>query len=177
MQVRRVVTGQRTDGKSVFVDDALVEPKSPALMSRTVFHQVWGSDSAVSLPTNGLEPPWSSFFPPETGFRFLIWTAAPETATLPDDLDLRAAFTELQEMLPGVADFNEPDNPGMHTTDTVDFDLVLSGEIWLELDDGEEVLLGPGDCVIQNGTRHAWHNRTNEPTTMVSVLIGAPRGT
>ena len=49
----------------------------------------------------------------------------------------------------------------MHTTQTVDLDLVLEGEIWLELDDGEEVLLGPGDCVIQNGTRHAWHNRSS----------------
>jgi mannose-6-phosphate isomerase-like protein (cupin superfamily) len=176
MQVRRVVTGQTADGKSVFVDDGLVEPKATALMPSTVFHQVWGSDDQVKLPTNGDEPPWSSFFPPEAGFRFLIWTAGPESVSIPEDLDLGAALTELQETFPGLTDFTEPDSPGMHTTHTVDFDLVLSGEIWLELDDGEEVLLGPGDCVIQNGTRHAWHNRTEEPVTMASVLIGASRG-
>lgn len=175
MQVRRVVTGQTADGRSVFVEDGLVEPTSVALVGGTQFHQIWGSDEPVSLPTTGDEPSWSSFFPPTEGFRFLIWTAGPEPATLPEDLDLGAAFTELQERLPGLVDFNEPDNPGMHTTHTVDFDLVLAGEIWLELDDGEEVLLGPGDVVIQNGTRHAWHNRTDEPTTMVSVLVGASR--
>ncbi len=52
----------------------------------------------------------------------------------------------------------EPDHPGMHTTDTMDFDVIVSGEVYLELDDGAEVLLKAGDCVIQNGTRHASHN-------------------
>ena len=69
----------------------------------------------------------------------------------------------------------EPDHPGMHTTDTVDLDIVLSGEVWLELDDGAEVHLQAGDCVIQNGTRHVWHNRTEEPARMFAALIGATR--
>ena len=50
----------------------------------------------------------------------------------------------------------------MHTTDTIDFEYVLSGEIALELDDGAEVVLHPGDTVVQNGTRHRWHNRSSE---------------
>ncbi len=69
----------------------------------------------------------------------------------------------------------EPDHPGMHTTDTVDLDLVVSGEVWLELDDGEEVQLRAGDCVVQNGTRHAWHNRTSEPAVLFVTLLGAAR--
>jgi quercetin dioxygenase-like cupin family protein len=64
---------------------------------------------------------------------------------------------------------------GTHQTDTVDFDVVLSGEVWLELDGGAEVRLGPGDCVIQNGTRHAWHNRANEPCVMAVAMVGATR--
>ena len=48
--------------------------------------------------------------------------------------------------------------PGMHTTATIDFEVVLDGEIWLELDDGVEVHLRAGDTVVQNGTRHAWRN-------------------
>ena len=64
----------------------------------------------------------------------------------------------------------------MHTTDTVDLDLVLSGEMDLELDDGAEVHLRPGDSVVQNGTRHAWRNRdASEPCTMLSILVGARR--
>jgi quercetin dioxygenase-like cupin family protein len=70
-------------------------------------------------------------------------------------------------------DTNERDNPGMHTTATVDFDMVLSGEVWLELDGGAERMLRAGDCVIQNGTRHAWHNRSDAPCVMLVVLLGA----
>lgn len=69
----------------------------------------------------------------------------------------------------------EPDNPGMHTTATIDYEFVVSGEITLELDDGAEVTVRAGDTVIQSGTRHAWRNRSAEPCTMVVVLIGAHR--
>ena len=51
-------------------------------------------------------------------------------------------------------DVLEPDAPGMHMTDTVDFVVVLSGEAVLELDDGAEVTVRAGDCIVQNGTRH-----------------------
>jgi mannose-6-phosphate isomerase-like protein (cupin superfamily) len=63
----------------------------------------------------------------------------------------------------------------MHTTDTVDFEYVLSGSIDLELDNGETVHLTPGDTVVQNGTRHAWRNRGSEPCQLVVVLVGAHR--
>jgi quercetin dioxygenase-like cupin family protein len=94
---------------------------------------------------------------------------------MPADLDIEAALLELDAKLPGLAEVMEPDHPGMHTTDTVDLDLVVSGEVWLELDDGEEVQLHVGDCVVQNGTRHAWHNRTSEPAVMFVALLGAAR--
>ena len=63
----------------------------------------------------------------------------------------------------------------MHTTDTVDIDVVISGEIDLELDDGETVHLSAGDCVIQNGTRHAWRNKSTEPAVLFVTLLGARR--
>jgi quercetin dioxygenase-like cupin family protein len=94
---------------------------------------------------------------------------------MPEDLDLEAALVELGTKLPGLADVMEPDHPGMHTTDTVDLDLVVSGEVWLELDDGEEVHLRTGDCVVQNGTRHAWRNRSSEPAVLFVALLGATR--
>lgn len=74
-----------------------------------------------------------------------------------------------------MAEVMEPDHPGMHPTDTVDFDLVVSGEVWLELDDGQEVHLRAGDCVVQNGTRHAWHNRASERAVVFVALLGAAR--
>ena len=63
----------------------------------------------------------------------------------------------------------------MHTSDTIDFEYVLSGEVWLELDDGKEVHLRAGDTVVQNGTRHAWRNKGTEPCRLVFCLIGARR--
>jgi len=63
-------------------------------------------------------------------------------------------------------------HPGMHKTDTVDYCVVLSGEIWAVLDEGE-VLLRAGDCLVQRGTSHAWSNRTDKPCVIAFVLIAA----
>ena len=76
---------------------------------------------------------------------------------------------------PGIAERFEPDNPGMHTTDSVDYIVVLAGEVWLELDDGRLTRLRAGDTVVQNGTRHAWRNRGTEPVTLAVVQLGVQR--
>jgi mannose-6-phosphate isomerase-like protein (cupin superfamily) len=68
-----------------------------------------------------------------------------------------------------------PDRPGMHVTDTVDYAIIMSGHPTLELEDGAEVTVGPGDVVVQTGTRHAWHNRGPEPVVMYGLIVGCPR--
>ena len=175
MKVRRVVTGQDAGGKSVFVSDTGVEPIELAIMPSTAFHRIWGSDVAPALPTGGSEPVAPLYFPPEAGYRFVFFTLGPDSVTLPEDLDIGKALEEIATKLPGLAEEMEPENPGMHTTDTVDIDVVISGEVDLELDDGETVHLRPGDCVIQNGTRHAWRNRSDEPVVLFATLLGARR--
>ena len=67
------------------------------------------------------------------------------------------------------------DNPGMHVTDTIDYGIVLSGAVALELDDGVKVELAPGDCVVQNGTMHAWRVLGDESCVMAFIMIGATR--
>ena len=84
-------------------------------------------------------------------------------------------MAEMNEKLPGMMNVMEPDNPGMHRTDTVDYIVVLSGEVSLELDDGETVHLSAGDCVVQNGTRHAWRNTSGATCVMAVALVGAHR--
>jgi quercetin dioxygenase-like cupin family protein len=69
--------------------------------------------------------------------------------------------------------YMEPDDPGMHTTDTVDFEVVLEGEVTLELDDGATVTLRAGDTVVQNGTRHRWSNRGDAPARLAVFIVGA----
>ena len=105
----------------------------------------------------------------------MINTVPPGEPALPPDLDMAAAMEELERQMPGAMAANEPGTPGMHTTDSLDYVLVVSGEATLELDDGERTVLRAGDVVIQNGTRHAWHNYGTEPCTIVGVAIGADR--
>ncbi len=85
------------------------------------------------------------------------------------------AAAEMDRLQPGLSPAFEPDSPGMHTTDTVDYGICIRGELWLELDDGVEERITAGTVVVQRGTRHAWRNRTDEVATMIYVLIGARR--
>jgi mannose-6-phosphate isomerase-like protein (cupin superfamily) len=175
MGIRRVVTGHSADGKSTVVGDDHVEPIVLDLLPGYAFHRLWGADEAPTFPDDGGARPAHAYFPPVGGFRFGLFTVPPETTVMSDDIDVSTAMRELDASLPGMASHMEPENPGMHTTDTIDFEYVVSGAIDLELDDGETVHLVAGDTVVQNGTRHAWRNRGGEPCEMVVVLIGAHR--
>jgi mannose-6-phosphate isomerase-like protein (cupin superfamily) len=174
--VRRVVTGQTNDGKSVFVSDVRVEATTVAIAPGSEFHLMWGADAVPSLPTDGAEPNHPQYFPTPGGYRFGFFTVPPAGGSFPADFDLEAALAEMEQKLPGMAAHMEPDDPGMHTTDTVDFEVVISGEVVCELDDGAQVTLHPGDTFVQNGTRHRWSNPGNEPAVLFVALIGASRG-
>ena len=174
MDVRRVVTGHDADGKAVFVSDGAVAPITTALSPGSEFHSLWGADDAPHFPDDGAEPPHITYFPTVGGFRFGHFTLPPEgSAELPADLDVGAALAEMEAKLPGMASYMEPGAPGMHTTATVDFEVVLSGSVTLELDDGASVTLNPGDTVVQNGTRHRWSNPGDVPVVIAVFLIGA----
>lgn len=174
MDVRRVVTGHDAGGKAVFVSDDAVVPATPQLLPGSEFHRLWGTDEAPSFPDDGSMPPHHGYFPPVGGVRFGFFTIPPDGgAGAPSDLDVAAALAELEEALPGMAGHMELDDPGMHTTATVDFEVVLEGEVTLELDDGATVTLRPGDTVVQNGTRHRWSNRGAVPARLAVFIAGA----
>ncbi|MHB8466872.1 MAG: cupin domain-containing protein [Acidimicrobiales bacterium] len=175
MDVRRVVTGHDEKGKAVFASDDIVAPVTLALLPGSEFHRLWGAEQAPTFPDDGAPPAQPTYFPGVGGFRFGLFTLPPADTAIPADLDIAAALVEIEEKLPGMAAHMEVDEPGMHTTDTIDYEVVLSGEVVLELDDGAEKVLRPGDTVIQNGTRHRWHNRGNVPAVLAVVLIGAHR--
>jgi hypothetical protein len=172
--VRRVVTGHDAGGKAVFVSDGFVEPVMTALSPTSSFHQIWFGDEAPSFPDDGALPPPVRYFPPVGGFRFGLFTLPPAGEPRPGpDVDIAAAVDSLRRALPGLLDHMEPGAPGMHTTATIDFEVVLSGEVVLELDDGATVHLRPGDTVVQNGTRHRWSNPGSTPATLVVFMCGA----
>jgi hypothetical protein len=175
MNVRRVVTGHDAHGKAVIVDDGVVEPTTVRL-SPTVYHELWRADSSPTLPDSGVNGPKTTFFPPAGGYRFFLLTFPPgDGGSDLEGLDIEAGLRELQEKLPGMLETIEFDNPGMHTTNTVDMEIVISGEIVLELDDGVETTLRAGDVNIQNGTRHRWHDRGTEPAVMAVAMVGLQR--
>ncbi|HYW32913.1 MAG TPA: cupin domain-containing protein, partial [Gemmatimonas sp.] len=72
---------------------------------------------------------------------------------------------------PGLADSMEAQDSGMHATDSVDYGVVVPGEITHELDDGATVHLKQGDCVVQNGTRHVSRNSSTTPCVMAFVRV------
>ena len=173
MSIRRVVTGVNHDGTSVFVSDERVDAVAPALMPGREFHRLWGQDGTPMAPQEGSPPPARAYFPPAGGYRVGTFTVPPDSTPTPEGIDVQAGLAEVEAALPGLMGHMEPDSPGMHTTTTIDFEYVVSGRVVLELDDGATVELGPGDTVVQNGTRHAWRNPFDEPATLVVVLIGA----
>jgi mannose-6-phosphate isomerase-like protein (cupin superfamily) len=167
MDVRRVVTGHDASGKSVFVSDEEVPP-----LPLTGFHRLWGGDRISEFPDDGSMPEHDMYFPPIGGFRFGMFSLPPET-TAGSEVDATADLTDLAVEVPGLLRYMDVTDPGMHTTDTIDFEVVLEGTVVLELDGGAEVTLRPGDTVVQNGTRHRWRNPGDTTARLAVFMCGA----
>lgn len=174
MDVRRVVTGHDESGKSVFVSDEPVAPDIPMVMPGAEFHRLWGTDTTAVFPDDGARPQASDYFPPVGGVRFGFFSLPPETtASPPPNLDPGEAVADMERKLPGLLAHMDPSDPGMHTTATIDFEVVLEGTVVLELDDGASVTLHPGDTVVQNGTRHRWTNPGDTTARLAVFICGA----
>ncbi len=176
-QVRRVVTGNGPDGRSVIVSDG-PPPRSITLDLTGGMKMVdlWHLGAPPRSPADGgdLERV-ANLAPPLGGIHWRTVEFPPGSAA-PANVDPAALMAEMNEKLPDFIAHADLTRLGMHRTPTIDFGLVLSSEVWLELDEGE-VLLKPGDCVVQRGTMHAWRNRGSESCLMSFVLIDArPRG-
>ncbi len=166
--IRRVVTGHR-NGKSVVLDDTQI-PTQVIPFSGVDYTELWETVGIPSIPFAGedYKKQLTIEMPDAGGTRLRL-------GLLPPDEEVVAKARE--EGVDIVQEWRKAndDDWGMHTTDTIDYIVILSGEISMELDDGVEVHLTPGDCVIQNGTRHAWRNRGTENCVVLAVCIGANR--
>jgi quercetin dioxygenase-like cupin family protein len=171
MAVRRVVTGHSPDGKAIFVDDGEVAPTR--IRGRSELFHIWAADDAPTFPDDGSPASVTAYWPPVGGYRFLMMSVAPSgEATTPETSAPPPSDSELT----GLGDaFRPGDLPGMHASDTVDLEMVISGHITLELDDGTTRTMGPGDAIIQNGTHHRWLNHGTEPANVAVILLGAHR--
>jgi mannose-6-phosphate isomerase-like protein (cupin superfamily) len=173
--VRRIVTGDN-DGRSVFVSDGPVATTHDyAAVPGFQTTLAWSTARVPVVPHDGTDAAVTvkSVTPDPHGTRLIVVRFPPDSVLASEEFDPAAAGEEYARHLPGLAECFEPDGSGMHRTRTVDYDVVVDGELWLELDGGQTRHLKAGDIVVQNGTRHAWRNRSNAPATMVAVLIGA----
>jgi quercetin dioxygenase-like cupin family protein len=174
--VKRVVTGVDAKGTSIFYSDEAAPAHTLAMMPGAVFYQLWGTEGSLRSPITDPEADNHTFFPGPGGSRFGLLTFPPDVApdpdlAPPDETTMNALVAEAEEKLPGLIGAFEPDAPGMHQTVTVDYAVVVAGELWLELDDGAETHLPTGTCVVQNGARHAWRNHGNAPATLAYVIL------
>jgi mannose-6-phosphate isomerase-like protein (cupin superfamily) len=147
---RRVVTGHTSEGVSVVLSDGPV-PVSRGLPEDGVyFHEIWNTEGAPAKIT-ATEP------------------VEPTQRTLAVPPPKRGTKIRINEFSPGHLDERGLQSP-IHRTASIDYGIVLEGEIHLVLD-GEAAALRPGDVVVQRGTEHAWENRGAEPAQMLFILV------
>jgi uncharacterized cupin superfamily protein len=174
MQVRRVVTGRSASGRSTVISDVNA-PRAHDFVSIPGFSNVtvWATgpgETTVPVPQDRTET-LTSLLPEPGGSTFFIVRFPPDAAMA--SIDFEQAGAEQARELPGLADTFDPERPGFHATPSIDYVILLEGELWLELEEGEPVRLRQGDVVVQTGTWHAWHNRTERPAVIAAISLGA----
>lgn len=175
MKIRRIVTGNDEQGNAIFLDDNEVNPIEGSLVPGYQSFEFWSTKDDRTVPHKGELAKVDNYFPSVNGSIFRVITLPPKIEGQTQFNFSPEAIAETKAILPGLIEHLDPTSPGMHTTNSIDYGIVLKGEIYLELDNGAERLLTAGDCVVQNGTRHAWVNKSSEPTIMAFVLLGAKR--
>jgi len=162
---RRVIVGHGPDGASRVVADQVV-PTVVLAPSGGELTVLGGADELLGLPVAVAVDLPDTFIPPPGGWRAAILSFPPVGHPPPAE--------GTGTVLPDLAErMRAGGGRGMHDTPTVDVVHLLSGELVMELDHGENVRLAPGDTVVQNGTRHGWRNPGPVPATLLLLMVGA----
>ena len=168
-KIRRVVTGHDAKGKAIVLFDG----PSPHMRVRghgTASTLMWVTDKTPTEMVGAKDAADREIGvpPPPAGSIFRIVEFPPETA---EALAVRNEDV-LRQMGVSPTAGKAPRHPGMHRTASIDYAIVMSGEIDMLLDDSE-VKVKAGDVVVQQGTIHAWANRSSAPCVIAFILIGA----
>jgi hypothetical protein len=172
---RRIVTGHDADGKAIILSDA--SPDRTYMIGGpkgAKFHEVWSTLQSPALITSKSgEPDESSLVlaPPKGGTRIRVIDFPPEGEEI-RNLTKEEANKHFKSM--GGEDASKASqnaaHPLMHRTATIDYGIVLEGELTLIVDNGETIIKAC-DIVIQRGTNHAWANRSGKICRMAFILI------
>jgi hypothetical protein len=169
--IRRILTGHNAKGKSVILSDT-ASPHVLTLPGRPDFGltNLWITDGTPADNSGAADAAARPVVlePPPNGSIFRVVEFPPDNA--PGGFDRKAAFDAMGAGHAMDADASR--HPAMHKTATVDYAIVLSGEIWALMDEGE-TLMRASDVLVQRGTNHAWSNRSAAPCLVVFILISA----
>ena len=168
--IRRVVTGHRPDGRStVLADGPAPNVKERAAGNASTL--LWVTDECPADVSGAADRAARAIGvpPPQRGTIFRVAEFPPETGG-----DVRDNETVLRDfgIGPDVARGHPARHPAIHRTRSIDYVIVLEGEIDLLLDDGE-VHLSAGDVIVQRGTNHAWINRGKVVCRLGMVFVDA----
>jgi quercetin dioxygenase-like cupin family protein len=172
--IHRVVTGHDAAGKAIVTSDGpLPTVIEIAAIPGTVFHEVWSTTGSPAPVCNGADPSIGplSLSPPKNGTRIRFVDIPPDTADYlaHGAARMKEAFSQIGEEEASTVQEKSP-HPLMHRTESIDYGIVMEGELTLVLDDSE-VQLEAGSVVVQRGTNHAWANRSGRPCRMLFILV------
>jgi quercetin dioxygenase-like cupin family protein len=175
-KIRRVVTGHDKNGKAIVIEDGLAPAvRTNPLRPGHISVDMWRTAATPHI-LHGDEPDPTGgpkrIHPLPGGTVFRISEIAPETEAVRNITpeQSKAVFAAMGNEAASNAGKKIGRHPFMHRTESIDYVVVLKGEVTMLLDD-QDVVLKEGDVVIQRGTNHAWSNRTDKPVLMLYVLI------
>jgi mannose-6-phosphate isomerase-like protein (cupin superfamily) len=170
--IRRIVTGHDKNGKAIVLYDGPCPGVIQFGAGQASTH-VWLTDKTPADIEVADDPTarYKALPPPKAGSAFRIVEFPPRTAEDIARLTRRDVFAD-ENVKPGE---HARAHPMMHRTDSIDYVIVMSGEIDMLLDDSE-VHMKAGDVMVQQGTNHAWVNRGKEPCIVAFAMIDAKRG-
>lgn len=172
--IHRVVTGHDPAGRAVIVEEGgLPSIHNLQAIPGTVFHEVWSTEGMPARIGNTPDPTLGplALAPPKHGTRIRFVDIPPDTDEFLKDgaSRMKDAFKAIGDEGASTVKAGSP-HPLMHRTESIDYGILISGEIVMILDEGE-VVLKPGSVVIQRGTNHAWANRSGQTARMLFILI------
>ena len=173
LEMRRIVSGHNAEGKSIFIMDGTVStPAGRRSAAGTQVVELWQTD-VMPADNSGDKDPTDHPYrlpPPVNGTVFRVVEYPPDTQRFAK-MD-SAGWTQEAQGQGYHRDSGNARHAGFHKTDTIDYAIVIEGEIYALMDEGEK-LMKTGDVLIQRGTSHAWANRTDKPCRVAFILIDA----
>ena len=168
--MRRVVTGHDEEGKSIVVLDG--PPAKSIGEDVGGLFELWNTDGNLINTKDRIDRADDEILlsPPRNGSKFRYFQINPTPEGVPMDVLQNMAADAFEKIGASHHRIDTSKHPAMHKTDTIDYIILLEGDVTLILDK-EEVVIKPHDVVVQRGTNHAWVNNGNNPALLIAVLI------